>query len=270
MWDPAGLLGRLSRSRQAQGDSARMSQVTPDSRGAGIQEGPGQEPGEKAGPAQVPLVLGVRGRDRSPPRTSEPRAELSRDPTGQGTPLGHSLSHRPPRLARGRGIPSEARRATQKGGTAALWAGSCQGGGATRRPRVGQQVRTLLWGQEAGGPQGLGAEEDGVSRVRVGALCCKDLVSGTMRWLPGDNITLFSSNHVPFMSQHRIQGSPGVRGCEVCERSSSDSGIPGPQAGAPVDLALASDPQLWGARRRSRQARMGLQVLGTPESGPLF
>lgn len=80
-----GCWDQLSRSRQAQGDSASRSQVTPNSRGAGTQQGPGQDPGggwRGAGPAQVPLVLGVRGRDRSPPRTSQPGAELSRDPTG--------------------------------------------------------------------------------------------------------------------------------------------------------------------------------------------
>lgn len=165
--DPAALLGQLSCSRQAQGGSAHMSQVTPDSQGSRNAGGAG--PGARGESRPCP---GVPGPGCSRTSSQDTRAEsraLQRPHRGQGPSRGHSLGHRPSHLACGRGIPSEDKRATEKGGTPHSGPGAA---GEAVPPAVlksASRSGPCLGGREPGGPQRLRAEEDGVSRVRVGS-----------------------------------------------------------------------------------------------------
>lgn len=83
LWDLAGLLGQLSGSRQAPGDSTHVSQAAPiQVRRAEAQEGPGQEKAQGT-PSPHTLSRGFSQTwTKSFFRTPVRGAELSRDPRG--------------------------------------------------------------------------------------------------------------------------------------------------------------------------------------------
>lgn len=149
MWAPAGLLGQLSRSRQAQGDSARMSQVPPDSQGSRNAGGAGPGAGGESRPPRCPWLWVLVHMNQVP---QDVRAE-SGDPT-EGGPSLVTRSFTGSRPGTWQGIPREAERAAQNGGHGRNRDRELPMRRCHPRPRVSQQVGTVLWGQEAGRPPG--------------------------------------------------------------------------------------------------------------------
>lgn len=198
MWDPAGLPGRLSCSRQAPGDNTHVSQVTPGSQESRKPGGAGQETEGKA--RALPGCPGswVFVGTRSSFRASVRRVELSRDTRrGQGS---HSLSRSFTGLAGwpdGKGIPSEAKRPTERGAHRHNLDRELPGETVSSVVfGVKQQVRTCAVG--SGSPTGVRHRGGPATPwVRVGRYelepwaVVKTWVRGSMRWRPGVNATLF-------------------------------------------------------------------------------